>query len=59
MSDEDFSTIDSLLSRLLSHRIWEDPDPALNDLRYDDADRAKAVLRRAGLTPNWILGGEP
>ena len=29
-----------------------------HDLRYDNAERAKEMLRRWGLTPNWILGGE-
>ncbi|MFZ0168983.1 MAG: HNH endonuclease [Candidatus Dormiibacterota bacterium] len=49
--------IDTLVTRMLSHKVWEDPDPALNDLRYDDADRAKAMLTNAGMTPAWILGG--
>lgn len=57
LDDRDWVVIERLLSRLLSHKIWEGPDPALNDLRYDDAERAKAMLRDAGLTPNWILGG--
>ena len=29
----------------------------LNDLRYDNAERAKGMLSAAGLTPNWLLGG--
>jgi hypothetical protein len=57
LSDEDFERIARLVRRLLSHKVWEDPDPALNDLRYDDAERAKSMLRDAGLTPNWVLGG--
>jgi hypothetical protein len=54
----DRTVIERLVERLLSHKVWQDPDPALNDLRYDDADRAKAMLAQAGLTPNWILGNE-
>ena len=30
--------------------------PSCNDLRYDNAERAKEMLRKAGLTPAWILG---
>lgn len=50
--------IEKLLDRLFSHKVWEDPDPQLNDLRYDNADRAKELLRKFGLTPTWILGAE-
>lgn len=57
LSDEDWSVIERLLGRLLSHKIWEDPDPSLNDLKYDDAERAKGILKEAGLSTNWILGG--
>lgn len=57
--DEDqFQAIETRLDRLFSHKVWEDPDPELKDLRYDNADRAKEMLRKSGLTPNWILGGE-
>lgn len=52
------AVIERLIKRLLSHKVWEDPDPGLKDLRYDNADRAKEMLKKAGLTPNWILGGE-
>lgn len=50
--------VEKLLLRLLSHKVWDDPDPELKDLRYDNADRAKDMLRRWGLTANWILGGQ-
>jgi hypothetical protein len=57
--DEDgFETIEKLVQRLFSHKVWDDPDPELKDLRYDNAERAKEMLRKYGLTPNWILGGE-
>jgi HNH endonuclease len=56
LDPSDRNVIDGLVDKLLSHKVWEDPDPALNDLRYDDAERAKAMLAQAGLTPNWILG---
>lgn len=52
----DLEVVSQLLARLLSHKVWVDPDPALNDLRYDNPERAKAMLSQAGLTPNWILG---
>jgi hypothetical protein len=59
LSEEDLAVIDGLVDRLFSHKVWEDPDPELNDLRYDNAERAKGILKNAGLTPNWILGGQP
>jgi ParB-like nuclease domain len=58
LGDEDFANAERLIDRLFFHKVWEDPSPELNDLRYDNAERAKEMLRRAGLTPNWILGGE-
>jgi hypothetical protein len=58
LDDKQFAAIERLLDRLFSHKVWEDPDPELNDLRYDDAERAKAMLRKSGLTPAWILGSE-
>ncbi len=58
LTDSQFEAIDRLLDRLFTHRVWEDPNPELNDLRYDNAERAKEMLRREGLTPSWILGGE-
>jgi hypothetical protein len=58
LDDKQFAVIEKLLDRLFSHKVWEDPDPELNDLRYDNAERAKDMLRKSGLTPTWILGGE-
>lgn len=58
LSDDDFANAERLVDRLFSHKVWEDPSPELNDLRYDNAERAKEMLRRWGLTPNWVLGGE-
>jgi hypothetical protein len=58
IDDEGFATIDKLVQRLFSRKVWDDPDPELKDLRYDNAERAKEMLRKGGLTPNWILGGE-
>lgn len=57
MTDADFDVVAQLLDRMLSHQVWEDPDPELNDLRYDNAERAKDMLKRSGLTVGWILGG--
>src|SRR5207302_6872497 len=51
LQDDDRKVIAELVDRLLSHKVWEDPDPALNDLRYDNAERAKAMLKAAGLDP--------
>lgn len=56
ISDAQFGSIERLVDRLFSHKIWVDPDPELNDLRYDSPDRAKEILSRQGLTPGWILG---
>lgn len=58
LGDSDFENIDRLVDRLFSHKVWEDPNPELNDLRYDNAERAKEMLRTWGLTPSWILGGD-
>lgn len=57
LSDNDRDVLNRLVERTFSHKIWEDPDPELNDLRYDNAERAKSILSNGGLTPNWILGG--
>src|SRR6266508_1991283 len=58
LSDDDLDRASRLVERLFSPNVWEDPNPELNDLRYDNAERAKDMLRTWGLTPNWILGGE-
>ncbi|MGH2745100.1 MAG: hypothetical protein ACRDN8_21940 [Thermoleophilaceae bacterium] len=50
--------IEKRLDRLFALKVWEDPDPELKDLRYDNAERAKEMLRKSGLTPTWILGAE-
>jgi hypothetical protein len=56
LEDRDFQVIEGLMKRLLSHKVWQDSDPAMQDLRYDNAVRAKEILTTAGLTPGWILG---
>jgi hypothetical protein len=53
----DMAKIGKLVGRLLSHKVWDDPDPELNDLRYDNPQRAKDMLVKSGLTVSWILGG--
>jgi len=58
LTDADFDVIRRLVLRMFSHKVWVDPSPDLNDLRYDNAERAKDMLRDWGLTPNWVLGGE-
>ena len=58
LDDAAFVTMERLVRRLFSHKVWADPDPALNDLHYDNAQRAKDMLLGAGLTTNWILGGD-
>jgi HNH endonuclease/ParB-like nuclease domain len=58
LGDDDFDNARRFIERLFSHKVWDDPNPELNDLRYDNAERAKEMLRRWGLTPGWILGGE-
>ncbi|HCF99517.1 MAG TPA: hypothetical protein DEV93_03125 [Chloroflexi bacterium] len=58
LTEAHFSKMEHLVDRLLSHKVWEDLNPALNDLRYDDAERAKGMLKGSGLTPSWIVGGE-
>jgi hypothetical protein len=58
LDDGHFENAGRFIERLFSHKVWVDPNPELNDLRYDNAERAKDMLRRWGLTPGWILGGE-
>ncbi len=58
LDEKDWQVVERLLRRLLSHKLWMDADPALGDLRYDNGQRAKQILRDAGLTPGWILGAE-
>jgi hypothetical protein len=53
----DMAKVGKLVGRLLSHKVWDDPDPELNDLRYDNPQRAKDMLVKSGLTVSWILGG--
>lgn len=58
LNQGEFKVIEKLLDRVFSHKVWEDPAPELKDLRYDNAERAKEMLRGAGFTPTWILGAE-
>jgi hypothetical protein len=58
LNGDDFEQVERVVDRLFSHKVWEDPSPELNDLRYDNAERAKEMLRGQGLDPNWILGGQ-
>ena len=58
LDDRDFTVIERLLDRLFSHKVWVDANPDLNDLRYDNAERGKEILRREGLSAHWILGGD-
>ena len=58
LDDAKFGTVALLVKRLFSHKVWEDPDPGLNDLRYDDAQRAKGMLMEHGLSANWVLGAK-
>jgi len=58
LDDREFAVIEQLLDRLFSHKVWVDMNPELNDLRYDNAERAKEILKGQGLTPGWILGSE-
>jgi len=57
LTDDQFVVVEKLLKRLFSHRVWVDLDPTLNDLRYDNAERAREMLANASLTTNWILTG--
>jgi hypothetical protein len=38
LDDADFVTMERLVQRFFSHKIWTDPDPRLNDLRYDNVN---------------------
>jgi len=58
IDDGAFKTVEKHLLRLLSHKVWVDDAAELRDLRYDNAARAKEILKDAGLTPAWILGAE-
>jgi hypothetical protein len=56
LTEEQFDTIGGLVNKLLGHKIWVDSDPALHDLRYDNADRATGILESQGLTVTWLIG---
>jgi hypothetical protein len=56
LTPDDSAKVRKLIAKLLSHKVWDDPDPELNDLRYDNPQRAKDMLIRSGLTVGWILG---
>ena len=57
VAESEFQKIAKLIERLLSHKVWVDPNPELNDLRYDNVSRAREMLQSQGLTVGWILGG--
>lgn len=45
--------------KLISHKLWDDPDPdgqIVARLSKDDAMTAKALFDQQGLTVTWLLG---
>jgi NAD(P)-dependent dehydrogenase (short-subunit alcohol dehydrogenase family) len=54
MDEADFENAERLIDRLFSHKVWEDPNPELNDLRYDNAEALVATAIR----PGWNQSGK-
>ena len=58
VSEEDFAFFRQFVQRILSHKLWDDPDPAgqiAARLAKDDAATAKGLFEEHGLTVDYIL----
>ncbi|MHB1156962.1 MAG: HNH endonuclease [Phycisphaerales bacterium] len=59
VSDQQWSTIEGRVDRLLSHKIWDDPSPDVAlQLKANAAEQIREFLNRQHLTVNWVLGGD-
>ncbi len=57
--DEEFNYFRQFVKKIVSHKIWDDPDPSgeiAARLAKDDATTAKSLFDEKGLTVQWILG---
>lgn len=57
--DLEFEYFSRFVSRIFSHKIWDDPDPSgviAARLAKDDATTAKSLFEEKGLTVHWLLG---
>jgi len=58
IDEREFEYFDRFVSRIFSHKIWDDPDPAgqiAARLAKDDATTAKGLFAEKGLTVHWVL----
>lgn len=51
------STIEPIVKRLFSHKVWIDPDPEIDsNLRVNNLEHVKQFLNTKGLNPTWLMG---
>ena len=56
--NEDFEVFRRFVSKLFSHKMWDDPDPTgeiASRLARDDATTAKSLFEEQDLTVRWLL----
>ncbi len=59
ISDMQWQLIEGRFDRMISHKIWEDPNPDIAlQFKANVAEDIREFLNRKGLTANWILGGQ-
>jgi hypothetical protein len=59
IDDQEFKYFERFVSKLFSHKVWDDPDPTgeiAARLAKDDATTAKSLFDERGLTVHWLLG---
>jgi hypothetical protein len=57
--DAEFGYMRGFVKKILSHKIWDDPDPSgeiAARLAKDDATTARSLFEEKGLTVQWVLG---
>jgi len=57
--DDDFDYFRKFVSKVFTHKIWDDPDSTgeiTARLAKDDATTAKSLFDERGLTVQWVLG---
>ena len=59
VTEEDFGYFRQFITKILSHKVWDDPDPGgeiAARLAKDDATTAKSLFEEKGLSVQWVLG---
>ena len=57
--DAEFGYMRGFVKKILSHKLWDDPDPSgeiAARLAKDDATTARSLFEEKGLTVQWVLG---